>query len=438
MHEGLVFSLAPECLDEGSPEECAAFGILTVRSGQQILTEGHDHFFGALRSGPLISGYHLAEWLAWNWWKLRWEPYRSEAQAPEWWRAHDMAAIGEGYLWPNIRIHSDGVRTVVLSRRSQDPDCKPFRYLGAHPVVLPSTQWEAAVDAFIPHVLARLDSHGVPSSNLHTTWEEVCAERLDPNRSLVRRYEALLGIEPDEAEDIVLQLVDDATYMGSAAMAEVAADHRPGAPPVTAADLRDLASRKGFCGNRNDAARLPRLPDQVASPDVPAWKIGKDIARRLRKQEDLGDEEVDDRTLCALAGVTQDILNRERGDGHSMSFALSEDHETRFVLRSRWHEGRRFELARLISEHILHEHEALAAATQSSTYRQKLQRAFATELLAPFEEVMLRLDGDHSEESRKTVAEMFGVSEHTIRSELFNHRVLDRDGPDAFLDDFAA
>ena len=37
------------------------------------------------------------------------------------------------------------------------------------------------------------------------------------------------------------------------------------------------------------------------------------------------------------------------------------------------------------------------------------------------------LDGDYSAENQQEVAEHFKVSEMTIRTQLVNHRVLDRD-----------
>ena len=56
-----------ERLDEGAPEERACFGMLTIRQGDIVLTDGLDGFVGRTRPGPLVSGYHLAEWVAWNW-----------------------------------------------------------------------------------------------------------------------------------------------------------------------------------------------------------------------------------------------------------------------------------------------------------------------------------------------------------------------------------
>ena len=58
------------------PEEVAALGLLEIRAGDRLLTAGTDVSGDTpvYRPGPYVSGYHLAEWLVWNWWRLRWEP----------------------------------------------------------------------------------------------------------------------------------------------------------------------------------------------------------------------------------------------------------------------------------------------------------------------------------------------------------------------------
>ncbi len=75
----------------------------------------------------------------------------------------------------------------------------------------------------------------------------------------------------------------------------------------------------------------------------------------------------------------------------------------------------------------------LYPATRAYTYRQKTQRSFAAELLSPFDAVFNMLKGDYSAENRLDVAEYFQVSELTIRTQLVNHQILDRDDMDSDL-----
>ncbi|WP_265300612.1 ImmA/IrrE family metallo-endopeptidase [Verminephrobacter eiseniae] len=74
--------------------------------------------------------------------------------------------------------------------------------------------------------------------------------------------------------------------------------------------------------------------------------------------------------------------------------------------------------------------EPFSPATRSYTYRQKAQRAFAAELLSPFQAVDGMLDGDYSEEAQQDVAAHFNVSAVAIRTQLANHGRIDRFEPE--------
>ena len=78
-------------------------------------------------------------------------------------------------------------------------------------------------------------------------------------------------------------------------------------------------------------------------------------------------------------------------------------------------------------------------ATRAHTYRQKAQRAFAAELLAPFEAVDAMLAGDaDDEERRQAVANHFAVSSMAVDTLLMNHGRLQREDPERDFDAAAA
>lgn len=426
MPAGLEIELMPERLDEGTPEERACFGLFTIRAGEADLTGGMDSFIAAYRPGPLVSGYHAAEWFAWNWWRLRYEP---RSQAPDWWRAHRMTAIGEGYVWPNLTIFSDGVRTALLAEPSVRPDAKPFRYLGSHPCVLPSGTFETALDTFIPRILGRLRDQGVGDTNLDRLWRDVLAERADPDQARRRRLEALLGRDADAVEDTAVeQLVADSASLGENAVEELAAEHARGGALLTATDLEQLTLRSGIDASPRDTVRLAAGTRLPSGPEVPAWLMGAEAARALRAQENLGEATIVNAKLVELAGTQARALHRH-ADKAPVSFALDRDAiHGRVVLRSGWTAGRRFDLARLLADRVVPGTSGrLHAATRAYTYRQKMQRAFAAELLSPFEAVDAMLGGDYSAEAQAEAAEHFQVSERTILTLLVSHRRLERE-----------
>jgi Zn-dependent peptidase ImmA (M78 family) len=437
----LNIGFEPEILGEGTVEECAAFGKLTIETHHTMLTEGFDYHLMSSRSGPLVSAYYLAEWFAWNWWRLLWEPRR---EGSDWDFAHRMNNIGEGYVWPNITIFSDGVRTALISDASENPEAKPFRYFGANPVMMPSTSYEGAIDKFIGQVLSRLQDRGIVDSNLSRLWNDLLAERSDTEISQRRRIEAMLGREPDEIEDDKIeQLVSDAKQLGANAVEEVAADQgrigSVGVNIISAADFVASAKSDGFDVATKDAVRLGsdvQLPNKL---DVPAWRVGAAAAKALRVQEKLGSGLINNKRLAEMTGTQIAAVTTKINGGIKMSFLLNQGKElSKIVVLAPREEGRRFNIARLLGDSLLDRGSALHPATRASTYRQKAQRAFAAELLSPFEAVEDMMRGDYSDDMQEEVAGYFSVSPMTINTLLKNHGRIERDDPEQYIDVVAA
>jgi len=417
-----------EKLEEGTAEERACFGTLVIRSGNLMLSEGIDGFVDRRRDGPLVSNYHLAQWLAWNWWRLTSEA-RPQNETREWAFSHRLSTIGEGYVWPNIAISSDLERTFLVAKPSHKRGFASFRGTADEDVVLPTGDFEQAVDLFIGQIQGQLRAEGVGRTNLDCIWEELGAERDDPGLTTRRRLEALLGFDPDEADQaMIAQLVVDAQTLGRHAVDELAAGQAATRTLLRADQITEIATRIGAAANPANAARL--ATGVIASPkgEEPPWRHGYENARALREQEQLGGAPLTDECLAELAGVSPQAL-KEPGGQAGFSFALDETQTSgRVVLRSKWRTGRRFELARILGDRItVDSGETLLPATQSYTYRQKLQRAFAAELLCPVDALEAKLGGDYSPEAIDDAAEHFTVSALTVRAHLVNHNRLPRD-----------
>jgi hypothetical protein len=420
-----------ERLDEGTTEERACFAAVGILCNNRWLTEGLDGFVNRIRTEPLLSAYHLAEWLSWNWWRLRWEP---RSNAPDWAFAHRITTIGEGYVWPNVTIFSDGERTALIAKPTVDRAATAFRCISDYAAVMPSVVFEGAVDRFIGQVVGQLQAERIQGTNLQRLWSELTDERRDREAARRRKLEALLGHDPDEADTAAIErLLADARLLGERAVEELAADHAQGGRLLTADDLQRVADSSGFAASPRDAARL--APRALPPPrDVAAWRLGAEAARALREETGLGDGPITNDKLAQLAGAEPRALSEARA-GPKMFFTLDRNEtDSRVVLRSRWPTGRRFELARLVADRVIaSSHGRLHAATRAYTYRQKMQRSFAAELLSPFEAVDQMLTGDYSGEAQQDVAEHFQVSELTIRTLLVNHHRLEREELDEDL-----
>lgn len=440
MQDQLKFSIRHEALDEGSPEEKAAFGMLKIAVYGNPLAMGRDAHTNRFRNGPLVSGYHLAKWLVWNWWRLRWE-LRPESPCPDWSLAHCMASIGEGYVWPNVTIFSDGFRTALVSKPSRDPDATPFRYVGAQPFVVSAEVFESAVDVFVRRVVENIRKTPLTETNLQILWRRLAAERENPERLRFRRVEALFGYDPDDADAReVVRYLDDAKQLGEDALVEVAADTAEREKENThlntmGADyFMDMAQQQGFDARVGDTVTLDAVAGIPTWGETAAWRVGEAVARVIRRQERLGAEPICNSRLAELAGTSPDAIADQSRRSDAISFVLGQGNgAARVALRSKWETGRRFDLARLVGDRLFANGDQLLPATRAYSYRQKMQRAFATELLSPFTAVDDMLNGDYSEEMQLEAAERFNVSPMTVQSLLTNK---ERIAGDSALDDF--
>ena len=438
MQRRLDLSLSPVTLDSGSPEERAGFGIIKLATDAGILTEGFDEHLRAPREGPLVSGYHLAEWLAWNWWRLRWEWWHNSDATDElvadWDFAHRMSTVGEGYEWPNITIASDGFQTALVSEPSRDYREVSFRYFGAPVTLIAANDLEAAVDRFVSCIVARMEGEGLRGTNLHHLWEELNIERQEPETASFHRLEARLGYDPDEAGQLQLNggWRADAARLGGDALEELAADAAyVGAPTdmMSADKITGMANSCGFAATSQEESFL--LSPSERDPEwggVQAWRIGEEYARRLHRQEKLDKgSPVSNKRLAELAGVTENAILHSDCIGGISFFLDRNDSGGRMVLGSKWETGRRFALARIIGDRLFAWTDKMSPATRSYTYRQKAQRSFAAEFLSPFEAVNDMLGKDDSEERQDEIAAHYKVSSIAIKTMLVNKGRISRD-----------
>lgn len=426
--------------DWDDPEEAATRGSLTIETPSHILTSGFDKRTKKRRDGPLVSAYPVAEWFAWNWWRLISEISERPANgsaARRWDFSHGLSNIGSGYDWPNISIYSDGCKSYLHSTRSMPGTVKSFEYYVSYRVDVSTKTLESALSKFIEATIKRLEDSGIRDSNLQRLWDDLRSEQADPDDMRYRTMEARLGFDPDELkEEIVLGILADAERIGRDALDEVAADAAQAGNSTddfpTAKMFQDVSNA---CGT--DASQDPMVTLSGKSSDcrndvwkygeTEAWQIGKWLAGKLRLENELNGHSISNRALAQFAGVDESFVANGTLHWEKMSFFLQRDDTTpRLTLRPKGEAGRRFELARLIGDHVAREYwefteDRLLPATGTKSYRQKLQRAFAAELLCPISYIDEIVGSDYSIEKQENAAEKFNVSNQVISWQLWNH-----------------
>ena len=422
-----------------APEVRETSALLTIVLGNTVVTRNEDVWSRTVRDEVRLSAYPLALWCAASWWRLRWEPLPMRPATPNhsWRMAHEMAAAGYGYLWPQMLFAFDGESMHVWARQSAPDAQAAVRYLLDAHHAIPGSAFEQMLDEFIAHVMARLDAVDVQRTTLYDLWHEIMEERHDADLAAYRRLEAMLGFDPDECPaELHQKFASLIPRAGAAAVTELAPVCASADPGATLEQVMAFADAQGLEGHIDLA--IP-TGDSTAAVPTPVWERGRALARRARAAVGLNGVAVTDERLCELVNLpTERALNTE--DTHrtrdtrrthpllSMAIRHEESQQLKFLLRKRNKPGRRFELARLLGDALMADtNDRWLPATDAKTARQKMQRAFAIEFLCPIQSLTAFLGDDFSSDATEEAAEHFGVSHTAVETHLVNNGLLSSD-----------
>jgi hypothetical protein len=414
----------------GSPAERVTLAELAIAAGSLHATELEDLFAKTIRPTARLSAFHLAQWFAANWWRLRWEP---EADTLSWRMSHLMGASGGGYLWPDLEFSSIGSAVRIHSQATSADTAQPVRYLNSFDVYIGASEFERAVDEFIEAVLARLVNEGVDEGDLAALWKEVREERREPRLSAWRKLEAMMGFDPDEAPDPLIEdLEERAARWGVSAIEELAAASKEKA----SSDLELLLHAR--C--KSAPVRVPdlnsvrqRIGSEV-EPSAYPWARAAQAAEIARKVWSIKEGPVPDAKLSELFEISKrDVQRSEDGSDVPMAAGFrgdDGDDRLKVFLKKRHPTGRRFALARLIGDHLIAaEKEQILPATNAKTERQQFQRAFSQEFLCPFSKLADFLGprkDNPTDDDIEDAADHFDVSPLLIKTTLVNRGYIDR------------
>lgn len=417
---------------EAESPEAITFAALKLSVGGATATAVEDSIAQTMREEIFVSVHPLALFLAENWWRLRWEPAPSSYTAA-WKLRHSLAAVGDGYSWPDLEFASDGEAILAQVRAGSASDTSPIHYVSSLSEWIPASDFEHFIDSLLETVAGRLDARGYRSTELQRLLEELWNERSDPEFSRWRRLEAMAGYDPDEApEEFVAALVAQSDAIGLSTLQELTAHSRERALE----DIHNLTEALEQQGTDFHIAELDNLRKSVAC-DVgnttnPPWARAAEAAQKTRRHFGLNGESISSRRLAEIFDVSEAILGNSEPAATpcSASRNAEDDGRDELVIDKRLSTSRRFSVCRLLGDRLYAAAEdgRLSAATNAATARQKFQRAFAQELLCPFDALKAVIGGGPmSDDDMDTAAEHFGVSPLLIRSTLVNRGMISRE-----------
>jgi Zn-dependent peptidase ImmA (M78 family) len=419
IHEWLEPSSSADAL------EGATMCSMSIRVGDQNLTEVSDRRASTIRDYVRLPAGVFLEWLLMNWWRLRWEPEPQQATY-QWLECHNAATISTEYAWPPIELSSDGATMSIRVGTSRDDAVSPVRYLSTGTSVrVPIAAFETACTNFATRVLERLALREPGYRDLQELWDEVERERRSPDAADRSRIAALGGYDPGHAPwlDDAIALRDT---IGAEALDEVAAT------------LGGLDDR--FAKAKNDVYTIEHAKDSIDLSSFRAagngangwelpWQHGARLAQQVRKHLGMEDGPIPDNLLVKELG--NDFFSAKDVKCELVSGAFRSDLD-RNVCATTFHSNRpssrRFYVARIIGHSLFAPSDRLIAVTDTKTSTQQLQRSFAQELLCPWRELeeYVRSNGD-GEDAIANVADRYGVSEYLVLTTLVNRHAIGRE-----------
>jgi hypothetical protein len=431
----LRFRLDWEPVDESvrAPELRATWARLEVWVGDTCATLVEDLATGSVRRSIVVSLYPLAEWIAYNWWTIRFDGREDELPGHS--QRRNFRSAGDGFNWPDLEIVPAGGVSSIKWSRNLPLAGDPIRYLSHGHRWVDTFETQGVLSALVSAVVTRLEEAGVEDTPLQKEWARVA--QLDPEEVEFCEAAARLGLDPlSEGIDIADQLQEAFSRTDPALIK----DFFDAAPTQAITDavawinesLTEAERSTSFNEHHFDLS-LVMLASQArpyTDRDAAPWSTGYAAARAVRDQLAIDPTESFPDDIPVRVLTRPSVRPGFTGVGKRLARA---DWTNLVVGRPLGQPARRFAAARALWHATQAPTPAPFLLTSAHSNRQRIGRAFAAELLAPAAGIRAML-GVHASviapEDLSVLGEHFRVSEmvigHQIENQLQGNRPPDR------------
>ncbi|MGQ0633665.1 MAG: ImmA/IrrE family metallo-endopeptidase [Planctomycetaceae bacterium] len=425
------FSIEHEWLDIGpvrANELRETSGELSIRVRGKPITLLVDERSNSVRTSLFIPLYPLAEWFVSNWWPLLFEGITIVSPAPSSWRQrHNLISASEGYALPHLEVWREGKYMRLQWRPHEIPNAR-LRFLAEGHVKVPFEDFRTELCAFVGSVVNRLGSRSVRETFLEQEWAAI--QNISEEEIGFCESAGVIGIDPFDVQPeiaAVLEAADEkfapsllTDYLRSAKECDAETNfkwilenvERVRQHPTGVARLRDL--RQDF---------------KESHPYAPPWKRGYLCAESFRDLLAF-ESAAPPVSLDAMLGE-KNILSAGMINVASAPLALdgllgiSRSNTPMVLTQKRRLESQRFAFCRALYQYA-YSGDDYALLTKARDDRQKSNRAFAAELLAPEGLLKDRLSaGCTTPDEIDDIAAAFQVSPWIIRYQIRNHHLAE-------------
>lgn len=399
-------------------------GELLIKVDHLTLTQNLNIFSQTIEESVLVSLEPLAMWLMQSWWRLLYEPLQSYSPGKldiEWRMAHEIGAVGNGYVWPRIAFVSD-LENIYIHAKPTRNELQSVRYInGTEGAFYVSVgEFKQIITNLIHQVINRLDGLKEEDTTLKEFWNVILEEERDQEAALYRKVEAMLGYNPDEADaEVMKYAIAKHQLIGEHSLGELA--------PVygrmsgkSFLDVNEFFETAGILGK----PQISLGSNGTINARQP-WKRANEDARTFRDKAGIDPlKPIETTELFDLLGVASTDQKKwmEPGKARNASVGLTNqlDDQVMYLPRKTNIYDGRFEMARFLGDYLGMGNREWLVGADTTTVRQKYQRAFAAELLCPIEALRCFMDGNFSADCQEDAAKHFKVGERLISTVLAN------------------
>lgn len=413
-------------------ELSATWSSLKIIAGDSVVTRAHDDRAKTVRDFIYVPLYPIAEWLTTNWWFLINEFRNREKQVdPGFHQRHELNAGRQGYALPNLSFYCSGSETNLVWD-SFKPQWTRIEFLSRGTTWMATSDFRDICADFIDGVVRRLAMNEIEDTFLQREWDAIQATTMDQEELQFCETVAAMGLDPYDLE----QSKSDEIINWADGLGELLPETVQIANPSMLFE-QSSAIVQAVEESRTNGLRLNALKDYtreftLGNAGISPWRVGYDWARDLRYQIGLGGQPIPRMSdLAAALGEDESALNQATQPVKSLSktpmidglITGKQDHTKYFALRQFNERGRRFSFCRAISEVLAHPW-SNALITDSYSERQKCNRAFAAEFLAPSNSLKDNVTHEIvDDEEIDDLADTFGVSPWVIKHQIENHQI---------------
>lgn len=382
-----------------------------------------DDASGSVRTSLYLPIYPLAEWFAYQWWRLFYESYSPvRGSQVDYHFRHSIIGASDGFILPDLAFYPMG-DFVQLLWRPRSVRHAAIRFLDEGQACLEKRGVMEQISALIDKVVERLEARGIHATPLQEEWLAI-RDLSSPERDFCRTA-ARLGIDPfNTPEALQDQLTELHQTLSPATFDEL----------LAAASSVDLARAARtilrFNGDTPlDLNAFLSLSARVVKADwKQPWEVGYQIALKLREALKLGDEPLpDDASLAGAIGVGgQPLFSKLSAQARPTFSAITQSLNggaAVFGVASALASNRRFSFCRALFPLLIRQtaEKEMHLVTSSHSPIQQAGRAFAAEFLAPRKAVVGKLGQLKNDYDRvDDVAKRFGVSSLVIEHQYDN------------------